>query len=264
MKNVMTFRLMAPRIRLFFRQQRASLVLPIVVMAALDAAVASPGTQASADTSDPCEVLSVMTVRQGTDEGPGSHSDSATSTNCTATLSLASSDSQDLQTNKVDCSVSTNSATVASGSAIAVQFSGECHGVVLSMLVQPIEPAGSQAQASSSSGSARADCKMIGKDIPGLEIFWNKSFLRWDYNNLAVSNPRHTVSRYDNSFWYLKSSSSGVISDGGTQFDAYDYAHWYSDGFPFKFMPDVEAWTQPHCDCPWKRRLALRLLGAYR
>lgn len=128
---------------------------------------------------------------------------------------------------------------------LQIRLSGQCTGIELSLSVRPQVNSLRTASTRSVSGSARGWCKITGKDIIGLDMFWNRSELSWDYVNLSVSNPRHYRGQYTNSNWDLLDSLASVLSDGGTQFEAYDYAHWYSDGFPTSAFPDVEAWSQP-------------------
>ena len=258
----MTFQPTATRIRLNLHPQRVSILLPIVAVEALFAALSFSSGQAQGDGS-PCGRLPMLAISIAPDAVPPSTS--VSNDLCSATLTPSPTFLQDRENAHQgaahsgvgsSCSVSIGSAAVRAGDGVGAQFTGECSGLELAMTVRPNAGLAMSPLLSATSGSAY--CKIIGKDVPGIDMFWNKSSLTWDYSNLAVSNPRHRVTRYDNIFWYLVSSNSGVLSDGGTQYDAYDYAHWYSNGFPFGFMPDVEAWAQPtviargrgywHCD----------------
>jgi len=75
----------------------------------------------------------------------------------------------------------------------------------------------------SSSGYEAAYAKVRGEDALGIDVFYNKSKVTWDYTASAVSNGSHYSTDWVLwSGWSVTSRSSSLTKQGNTSYQGYN------------------------------------------
>ena len=250
----MTFRQMAARSRLTSSPQRASIIFPIIVLAALLAASTVNSTPASAQSGSPCDGLSTVTIDASPEalslSSPHFESSAAANSDCRYTIEVnrSSSPKADGPVSGADCVISAEPEALPRGASVYVRPTGACSGIHVSTTIYLPNSGDDAPRTPTASSVAATDKTVKGKpsvfDAASIPIAWQEVTLTWTYDGQAISDSAYST-RSGDSWWIGQEwRNQELVKQSAAKVFAYDHIGWHSDGFPTDEAPDVDLDTR--------------------
>jgi hypothetical protein len=134
--------------------------------------------------------------------------------------------------------------------------SGECAGIGVTIRISQ-QPAGGGPMALGGFGQHWMDARTIAMDPPSFPMLIVSAQINWQYDGVNVYPINYPIYRnnpplwpFPDSFWDLVLAFSfHTIHPPGLinvySIEHYHYTAWHSDGFPYPWLPDTDAWIKP-------------------
>lgn len=87
--------------------------------------------------------------------------------------------------------------------------------------------------------------KITGQDIVNKDMLWNRTHLGWWQDGYYADYGSWRADDGTDSFWQLQQATT-IYNTSQHLVNNYNVYHdraFHSDGFPYSFLPDVNAWT---------------------
>jgi hypothetical protein len=139
------------------------------------------------------------------------------------------------------CTFQVTSKPTHNGAEARIEREGDCDGVALRGTITPGEP-------TVRAVSPKRDARIVLWDIADYPMFINHVDLQIWYDGVGVYNywwQRGNVHGGFGNFYLVSSTAQAYPESGWASVYAYNYARWYSCGFPGCGSTDVDARTQP-------------------